>query len=758
MAITITQAPPALCFAGNLPDIIVTTDDPGHDFSITIGGDLLLEEYYTADAAGNITIPLRMILEDQLSMLVPDTDSFIQSGAVKDIECLLGDEEIDFRIVRGGVDRPDFNTSDFLFLNWLTWQPQTKQVRYRDPEYLSYYAIDQVTVKVKAFFENGSDNTADAYILTAGSLHTVNVTFEKIHSFFDEQPLYFDVWIQNADEGENTWRQRYVLTDQVFEFDDLFVFENTLGGIDTIRFTGTKTLLNKQDFDTGIFFDEFELEYDINPDKAYEKNTGFFRSRRQLFWSQDFFSSMQKYLVQGNELRRVLTREPKFEAVRYDLIAFDFQFVFTRQVEYLDWVSDEPLDILVIIGPDQELYYLVPRMWIFPELEDPSDAIFPVQVAGEQEWKGLTFQTIMEYLRNELEIPADDRIIDPGVFEMADSTSGTLTGASWVRDGVTYQYTGPVVLADTPEAPDSRFDVIYTQPSNSVGYQAGTPSEDPVVPNPPAGEMVLHQILRLNSGENIISPQNPDSPETKNEAGDYELYAEVWRQDVQANTYYDFKIAYIGWASDYSSNRQRPLNGFLMVNFVTNVSNSVFDPNRIHLMTVDIAPRGGDFVLVQVAPTVVAIYVKKTAFYQTLTFDFAGPKSKTVSDSSLRNGQGYAELPAGARWTSRNQLDYLPTAGSTIRFDCNRSYGYDGTPLNFNMVIATAYANSGCMAKVLNNRSIMPSISVPSGVVLHHAGGTHVASEINEYLFICHKDNNGEVVRVSYTITQNQSS
>lgn len=755
MAITITQAPPALCFAGNLPDIIVSTDDPGHDFSITIGLDLLLEEYYTADAEGNITIPLRILLEEQLSLQVPDTDSFIQSGAVKDIDCLLGDEEIDFRIVKGGVDRKDFNTSDFLTLNWLTWQPQVKQVRYRDPEYLSYYAIDQVTVKVKAFFEDGSDNTADAYILTAGSLHTVNVTFEKIHSLFAEQPIYFDTWIASAD-GENTWRQRYVLTDQAFEFDDLFIFENTLGGIDTIRFTGTKTLLNKQEFDTGIFFDEFEHEYDINPDKAFEKNTGFFRSRRQLFWSQDFFSSMQKYLVRGAELRRILTREPQFEAARYDLIAFDFQFVFTRQVEYLDWISDEPLDLLVIIGPDQEPYYLVPRAWNFPELEDPTDAIFPVQVPGEQEWKGLTFQTILEYLRNELEIPAEDRIIDPGVFEMTDSTSGMLTGASWVRGGVTYQYTGPVILADTPTAPDSRFDLIYTQISNSVGYQAGVASEDPVIPNPPAGELALHQILRLNTGENIISPQNPDAPETKNEAGKYELYAEVWRQNVQPNTYYDFKIAYIGWASDYSTNDQRPLNGFLMVNFVTNVNNSTVDWSRTHLMTVDIAPRGGDFVLVQLAAPEVAIYVKKTAFYQTLTFDFAGPKSKTVSDSSLRNGQGYAELPTGVRWTSRNQLDYVSSSGSTIRFDCNRAYGYDA-PLSGNMVIATAYANSGCMAKVLNNRSTMPSISVPSGVVLHHAGGTHVASEINEYLFICHKDNNGEVVRVSYTITQDQS-
>lgn len=755
MAITFLQAPPALCFAGNLPDIIVTTEDAGHDFSITIGGDLLLEEYYTADADGKIIVPLRALLEEQLSLQVPDVNLFTQDQGAKDVDCLMGTEEIDFRMVKGGVDRKEFTTSDFLTLNWLTWQPQVKQVKYRDPEYLGYYAQEQVTVKVKAYFEDGTDSTADAYVLPAGQLYTVNVTFEHIHSLFAQQPIYFDVWIQNGDDGENTWRQRYVLTDQVFEFDDLFVFENTLGGIDTIRFTGQKTLLNKQQFDTGIFFDEFELEYDINPDKAYEKNTGFFRSRRQLFWSQDFFSSLQKYLVRGAELRRILTREPQFEAARYDLIAFDFQFVFTRQVEYLDWISDEPLDILVIIGPDQEPYYLAPRLWTFPELDNPTDAIFPVQVAGEEAWKGLTFQTILDYLRSELEIPSGDRIIDPGFFEVNNSTNGYVYGASWVKGGVTYEYTGPVALVGTPSAPEDRFDIIYTQSSNTVGYLAGIATTDPVIPNAPAGEMLLHQVLRLNTGENIITPQNPDDPQTKNEAGKYEQFAEIWRQTLQPNTYYDFKIAYIGWASDYSSNRQRPLNGFLMVDFVTGGANSQVDPERINVQTLDISPKSGDFVLVQVNTTTAAIYVKKTAFYQTLTFSYSGPKTNTVNQDSLKAGQAYGALPAGDNWPSWNGRSFIPTTGNTLRFDKPRAFGLDATPVTGNLTIATAYADDSVMVKLLHNDSAEPAISVPGGVTKRLLSGEYKPSEDNLYLFVIDKNPSGDVVAVNYTITQN---
>ncbi|MEX0884509.1 MAG: hypothetical protein WDZ72_13650, partial [Cyclobacteriaceae bacterium] len=165
---------------------------------------------------------------------------------------------------------------------------------------------------------------------------------------------------------------------------------------------------------------------------------------------------------------------------------------------------------------------------------------------------------------------------------------------------------------------------------------------------------------------------------------------------------------------------------------------------------------GGDFIMVQISSTVVAIYVKKTSFFQTLTFAYTGPRTKTVASDSLRDGKAYGSLPAGSSWTSRNQLDYVPTSGSTIQFDLPRSYGYGGTPISTNMVVATAYANSGYMAKVLNNRGSLPSISVPSGVVLHHSGGNHVASAENEYLFICHKDDTGSVTRVSYTIAQSQ--
>lgn len=753
MAIEITQRPPDLCYVGNLPDIQLTTTEDFLDFILTVGGVELLTETFYADTQGNIIIPIRKLLEGQVSMHIPDVNLFVQQDAVYDVVCMLDEDEINFRIVKGGVDRQEFVTADFLAVNWLTWQPQSKQVKYRDPEYLSYYPQEEVTVRLKVFFQDGTDTELDIYTLQPDLLQTVNVTFEYIHGLFANQPIYFDVWIASGD-GELTWRQRYVLTDQAFEYDDLFVFGNTLGGIDTIRFTGQKTLLNKQQFDRGLFFDEFELEYNINTDRAYEKNTGFFRSSRQLFWSQDFFSSLQKYLVQGSELRRVLTREPQFEAARFDLIAFDFQYVFTSQVEYLDWISDDPLGVLVVIGPDQEQYYLVPRLWLFPILEDPSAAIFPVQLEGEQQWYGLTMQKILEYLLDQIDIPSGDRVIDPGEFEMVSPTSGFVTGAKFVRNGIERNYTGSVILFGTPLAPNNAWDIIYTQPANAVGYERGTEDVEPVAPNPPVGEFLLHQILRLNTGEVIVTPIDPGDPQTANELGKNGEYAPIWQQELNVNTYYSFQISFVNWSSAfYDIHGHRPKSGTLHVNFVTEGFSRLVDFSRISIVSMDIGHEHGDFILIQTSSTQATIFAKKTAYHGTMIFRYA-VKTQTVKDDSLVKNGVHGILPAGAQYISENYLAYIPTTGNVIRFDRPRSYGFNETPVSGNISVSIQFAQDAFMAKMLHNGASAPLILVPGSVALHKSGGFHVNGVINEYLFICHKNNLGVVSRISYSISQ----
>jgi hypothetical protein len=108
--------------------------------------------------------------------------------------------------------------------------------------------------------------------------------------------------------------------------------------------------------------------------------------------------------------------------------------------------------------------------------------------------------------------------------------------------------------------------------------------------------------------------------------------------------------------------------------------------------------------------------------------------------------------------TARNNIglddDYIPSTG-TILFDRPRKYGYNGTPVTGNLTIGITDAKEINMAKVLHDDTVPPTISVPGGVTLHLSGGTYDVAKVNEYLFICHKNNAGAVTRISYTVSPN---
>ncbi|AEL24361.1 hypothetical protein [Cyclobacterium marinum] len=349
-----------------------------------------------------------------------------------------------------------------------------------------------------------------------------------------------------------------------------------------------------------------------------------------------------------------------------------------------------------------------------------------------------------------------NRIITPGELVINSTTSATLTGLKWVWDGVIKTYTGSLVLTDSPTTPNNRFDIISVSAANTPLVETGTADPEPAVPNPAtSGHISVHTIYRPFNGEDSSQPNAPASVySTKNQAGRQNKYAPIWRQSLLKNTSYDFKIGFVGWASDYSSNSQRPLNGYVAVNFIA-TNAQIIDSNRVKVQSNDVSFQSGDFVLVQTDTTEATLFVKKTAYFQTLFFNFLGAKNSTVKDDSLLNLSAYDDLPAGDSYGSWNGRSFVPSTGTTINFDKPRSYGMNGTPVTGNLTIATALADDSVMVKVLHNDSTEPTISVPGGVTKRLLSGEYVADEGNVYLFIIDKDSAGDVKAVNYTITQN---
>jgi len=96
-------------------------------------------------------------------------------------------------------------------------------------------------------------------------------------------------------------------------------------------------------------------------------------------------------------------------------------------------------------------------------------------------------------------------------------------------------------------------------------------------------------------------------------------------------------------------------------------------------------------------------------------------------------------------------LDYTPSTGS-IKFDVPRKYGYNGTLVSTALTLDFTGAKEVNMPKVLHQGA---SLSISSSATLHLTSGVYYSGEINEVLFICHKNDLGSVTRVSYSIAPN---
>lgn len=374
-------------------------------------------------------------------------------------------------------------------------------------------------------------------------------------------------------------------------------------------------------------------------------------------------------------------------------------------------------------------------------------------------------------LSNIPNVEVGNRVVNPGKFEMLSETLGEfIEPAEWYWNGVLKTFSGTVSMAGKPSSPDNRTDIVTASGANPVS-QSGTPDPDPVTPTPTdPTHLVLQVISRPHDLPDVVNPVQKD-PSTAHQLGQWlnndgftPMYAPIWRQTLLKNTYYDFMIAFVAFASDYSTVGQYPMNGFVMVDFDTKVNVAEIDPTRVSLKTMGIGNRNSDFVLAMSSGNQATLYVRKGAYIGNMTYKFV-IKKHTVSDNSLMNAQTYGALPDSTLYRSSNMMDYLNRADSVVRFDAPWSSGFNGTPVNSSTITFPpnlgdlqnpTRASEGYMFKMLHNSAVEPTVSAPAGVQVIKDSGEYQTGVDNIFYFICHKNASDKVVKVSYTITQNQ--
>lgn len=400
--------PSSLCLAGSMSHLVLSTEkDVSFVLTDESNGDVIVKHVYTPSDTNRIEIDLKNIVLPLLSFSLQDISTpYQQTGIAKKFtakatEVGTGGEtkNCTFTVIRAGVDHFDGDAESFLQQNFLTWQPNVKAVTYYTPEFLTYYAVVGVTVRCKAYFEDGTTQTFALASISAGECWTIPVQYAVIAGKCGSKlPQYYDVWADNGDGERQTYIQRYVAGDIRSEEEEWILFENSLGGIDTFRAYGDSANTAKHTHNVAEIEEDFE-EYRVDITREFKKNTGFLGKRERL-WLLDFFPSTGKYVYTDNYIRRIVVTESDVNYNAKELPSnYNFTYKYADARPYLNLPRAElPQKVLDIKIPELGSFTVAPRLAEFPRLTLSGGALFPVQNPYSEQWTVTTAAAILDYL------------------------------------------------------------------------------------------------------------------------------------------------------------------------------------------------------------------------------------------------------------------------------------------------------------------------------------------------------------------------
>lgn len=388
--------------SGNLKPFVLQSST-AVAFTLEVGGSQVLNETYYPGNGNLIEIDLHEVVESYLSFTFPSSDVFNQTLLVRSFTAKFDGQTVSFNAIRAGKARLNQSASEFLKENFLTWQPQVKPVTYYSPEWLTYYAVETCRIKLKAYFEDGTSSETTLSSPSAGTCYTLNLQYGVVSGKFSgKRPTYYDVWVESTGGQRLTYVQRYIGSPRRSEDENWYLFENSLGGLDSLRAYGS--LDDAPEYEHNVSqLDGVLTEYRVDTNRKYTRNTGYLTPQESA-WLQDMFSSRQKYAYTSSGYYKIVFTASDGGRSSTDLpSSYSFTYQFAEDLPFLDIQRREDLpDNLELKTPEGETFFLPPRLAEFPKLSLSPDLLLPAQEPHTEKWGTITAGTLKDTVLNEL--------------------------------------------------------------------------------------------------------------------------------------------------------------------------------------------------------------------------------------------------------------------------------------------------------------------------------------------------------------------
>lgn len=431
MAIIIVQQPDTLSLSGNLKDLVVQTDS-ALQVTLSTGSDTVLDETYYPGNGNLVHLNFSDVINAYLAYSLPNTDIYLQTKLSAAFTVSLtnhtDNKTLSFSAIKGGKLHLNESASQFLKGNFLTWQPIQKQVTYYSPEWLTYYAPSACSIILKAYWEDGSTSTKTLVSPSAGYCYSINLQYAVVSGMFDgKRPMYYDVWVESGG-ARLTYVQRYVASELQSDNEHWFLFENSLGGMDSVRAYGSQTDDPDYDYHMALRGNEGE-NYRIDVERVRSVNTGYL-TPEETRWLQDLFATRKAYVYTATGLYPiVLTAGEGATEGDDEPSSFSFGYRFADVRPYLDIQRRTDLpENLTIPVPTGETFFLPPRLAEFPKQALSPDLLIPVEEPHTEAWGTLTAGMLYDSVLNGLIAYLEGLTVQPyyqNLIKVGDTTSPT---------------------------------------------------------------------------------------------------------------------------------------------------------------------------------------------------------------------------------------------------------------------------------------------------------------------------------------------
>ncbi len=542
---TIIKQPTSLSFSKNLKKFEISASSEIR-FKLSQGGSLIVDESYLPNSQGRVIIDVENVISNYLVTAIPVGNIYVQTEVVKTFSAQVDSlPEINFTVVRGGVENLADTATNFLISNWLTWQPQVKKVTYSQPEWLTYYATEAAVIKVRFYLKDGSSTVVVVNNQTPGTCVSYNMQFAYIMTLAEGEKFgYYDVWVENSTGTRLTYIQRYVYRDAEDQ-DEMFVFENSLGGVDTSCMTGESNFTPEVVYQQGTY-DDVAVQVDNYFTRLYDKSTGWI-SKQEGNWLFDFFNSYGRYKLVDGVLRKITLQDSSIsDSSQEDLKSYSFVYRFSedRGLLNIPRSMDVPPANLEISTPES-LFFLAPRLVDFQSAELEDELLFPVQSPFTEFWQKLSWGAIWQFLY--------DKILASAIGLMAHVHDNLAVLGKLSEDGGNLLYGGAPVSGGGSDSGlqlgessltayrGDRGKIAYDHSQSSDVHFADVPNDDTTyarnnkqwVPLPTPGGAAVRlstnkQVFEYDKDGNLVTP------------GDYSwIYTTLF--NISADTiYYQF--------------------------------------------------------------------------------------------------------------------------------------------------------------------------------------------------------------------------